>query len=362
MNFDFYFCIRAFGISALALSSGLLMAQNTPAPFFPLPQPTVSTVPPNGDVNPYGVAFVPKNFAPGGVLNPGDVLVSNFNNAQNLQGTGTTIVRITPNGQSSVFFQGNRGLGLTAALGIVRGGFVFAGNTPTADGTSATVTAGSVLVLNSKGQLVGTLTDPKLVDGPWGMAVRDLGTSAQIFFSNVLNGTITRLDVQVFGGAWIQVRDAITIASGYAHRTDPAALVLGPSGLVYNPANDTLYVASSAENAVFAIAQPGDLSADGGRGQMIYQDNTHLHGPIDLVIAPSGHLIVANSDGSNADPNQPSELVEFTPNGQFVSQYSVDPNNGGAFGVGVMNLGDALRFAAVDDNANALKIWTVVTQ
>jgi len=66
---------------------------------------SVSTVA-NGDQNPYGVAFVPRNFAGGGLLSPGDILVSNFNNATNAQGTGTTITRITSGGQPSVFFQG----------------------------------------------------------------------------------------------------------------------------------------------------------------------------------------------------------------------------------------------------------------
>ena len=49
-----------------------------------------STVPKNGDVNPYGVAVVPAST---GSLVAGDVLVSNFNNHRNLQGTGTTIVQ-----------------------------------------------------------------------------------------------------------------------------------------------------------------------------------------------------------------------------------------------------------------------------
>jgi len=70
------------------------------------PQRIVSTVPANGDVNPYGIAFVPEGFREGGPLEAGDILVSNFNNSQNQQGTGTTIVRITPTGQFSVFFQG----------------------------------------------------------------------------------------------------------------------------------------------------------------------------------------------------------------------------------------------------------------
>jgi hypothetical protein len=51
------------------------------------------------------------------------------------------------------------------------------------------------------------------------------------------------------------------------------------------------------------------------------------------------------------DPKQPSEIPEFTTSGQFVAQFSVDPNNGGAF-----------RVAAVDDNQNDLNMWTVPIQ
>ena len=47
-----------------------------------------STVPANGDVNPYGVALVLRSR---GSLVKGHILVSNFNNSANLQGTGTTI-------------------------------------------------------------------------------------------------------------------------------------------------------------------------------------------------------------------------------------------------------------------------------
>ncbi len=67
---------------------------------------TLTTVPSNGDVNPYGVAFVPQGFPTGGTLSPGDILVSNFNNSGNQQGTGTTIVDVKPNGGESLFFQG----------------------------------------------------------------------------------------------------------------------------------------------------------------------------------------------------------------------------------------------------------------
>jgi hypothetical protein len=122
-------------------------------------------------------------------------------------------------------------------------------------------------------------------------------------------------------------------------------------------------VADSADNAIYAVREAGDASSSQGTGSVIFNDATKLHGPLDLTLTPAGHLIVANSDGSNADPNQPSELVEFTTNGEFVGQYSLDPNNGGAFGVNVTNLGfSTVRVAAVDDNANTLKIWTTVIQ
>ena len=54
-----------------------------------------STVPADGDVNPYGVAIVPTTA---GALVANNVLVSNFNNSANLQGTGTTIVRVSRSG------------------------------------------------------------------------------------------------------------------------------------------------------------------------------------------------------------------------------------------------------------------------
>jgi hypothetical protein len=107
-----------------------IIPQLTPSPTF-----SDSTVPPNGDVNPYGVAFVPEGFPHGGPLRPGDIIVSNFNNSGNLQGTGTTIVRVNNGSSPTVFFQGQQGLGLTTALGILSRGFVLVGNLPSLDGS-----------------------------------------------------------------------------------------------------------------------------------------------------------------------------------------------------------------------------------
>src|ERR1700722_20145198 len=104
------------------------MSRTAKAPIAFLPNTTSSaqaipTIPSNGDTNPYGVAFVPSGFPSGGTINPGDILVSNWNNTQ-MQGAGTTLVSITPTGQQSLFFQGEPGLGLTTALEVLKSGFV----------------------------------------------------------------------------------------------------------------------------------------------------------------------------------------------------------------------------------------------
>jgi hypothetical protein len=322
----------------------------------PMPDASSSTVPPIGDVNPYGVAFVPNGFPGGGPLQPGDVLVSNFNNSSNLQGTGTTIVAISPSGSQSVFFQGAQGLGLTTALGILKRGFVIVGNVPaTYSGNQVSVGQGSLLILDRSGNQVAALSDPALLDGPWDLTVNDQGSHAQIFVSNVLSGTVTRIDLKVpQHGDGIVVQGMTQIASGYVHRSDPAALVVGPTGLAFDPVRDVLYVASTGDNAVFAIRNAARTRSDHGMGTLDYQDPTHLRGPLGLVLAPNGDLLTTNGDAVNPDPNQPSELIEFTRKGTFVGQLSLDPAQGAAFGLALNVTKNQLTLATVNDDTNTL--------
>jgi hypothetical protein len=355
--------IKTAAAALLLLSATSAPAQDTNS-IFPLAPPTVSTIPSNGDVNPYGVFFVPKNAPTAGILKPGDILVSNFNNAQNLQGTGRTILRVDKAGNPSTYFTSAAGsAGLTAALGVLSDGIVLIGNLPTADGTPATVQAGKLSVLLN-GSFLGNFGTIETVNGPWGMAVFDTGNgvsgTAKVFLSNVLSGVISRFDI-TYSPAAISAT-ALVLATGFNHRLDAAALVLGPSGLAYDSVHDTLYVASSTDNAIYQI--PTAAAANSAVGAtLLFQDLTHLHGPLDLSILPNGHLLIANSDGSNVDPNQPSELVEYTTAGQFLGQKPIDPNNGGAFGLATSNVGwGTFRLAAVDDDTNTLNIWTTVAQ
>jgi hypothetical protein len=336
-------------------ASGSIIGSLTPAPTL-----NVSTIPSSGDLNPYGVAFVPNGFPKGGTVHSGDILVSNFNNSANLQGTGSSIVRVTPDGQVSTFFQGDPGLGLTTALGVLRRGFVLVGRVPTTDGTGATAQAGSLLVLNKDGITVADFSNAALLDGPWDLTVNDMGNHAQVFVSDVLSGTVTRIDLRVPGnGSAPVITSAVQIASGYTHRTDPSALLLGPTGLAFDAKHDILYVASTADNAIYSIPRAAERQHDAGTGKIVYQDSAHLHGPLGLLLAPNGDLIVANGDAVNQDVSHPSELTEFTPKGKFVAQVSIDPGVDGAFGIALEVRHREIVFAAVDDNNNTLDIWDI---
>jgi DNA-binding beta-propeller fold protein YncE len=317
-----------------------------------------STSPSNGDLVPYGLAVVPDKF-PGHTLKPGQLLVSNFNSsvaAGNLAGQGRTIVIIDPTTaqQLGVFFQGTSPIGFTNALAIVPEGFVFAGSVFTTLPNASDPTAGPLLVFDKNGNLVDSITTG--TNGPWGLAVNDLGDSAQLFVSNVFDGTVTRLNVSFHKGVFKVVGSPTTIGSGYAFGLDTAALVVGPAGLAYDSEHDRLYVASEDDNEIFIIKNASTTSGGGGKGTLVFSDS-HLEGPLGLIVAPNGHLITANADPTaHQDAANPSELVEFTKSGKFVREFSIDPNLGAAFAILNVKLDDVNQFAWVDDFTSTISI------
>jgi hypothetical protein len=330
-----------------------------------------STIPANGDLNPYGVAFVPESFPRGGPIAPGDVLVSNFNNFNNLQGTGTTIIKLTPNGtivpsvtpgssgNAATFFT-SKLAGLTTALGVLQGGFVLVGNVPTADGTINTISQGGLQIIDRRGNLINTLFNGSFLDSPWDLTINDNGSQAQVFVSNVLSGTVSRLDLDV-DPSKVTVRNMTQIAFGYAHQPNAAALVLGPTGLAYDRAADVLYVASTADNAIFAVPRAGTSASLVNKGTAIFASPV-LRGPLGLMFAPNGNLLTSNGDAVNGDPTHPSEIIEFTKSGQFVRQFNVDAGQGGAFGIATVLSGSPqFNFAAVDDVPNVMSVYRLLS-
>ena len=319
-----------------------------------------STIPANGDLNPYGVAFVPEGFPAGGRIGFGDVLVSNFNDNANIQGTGTTIISFSPNGplappqMANTFFTSSLP-GLSTALGVLRGGFVVVGNAPTTGGAFP-VLQGALQVIDRNGNWVQTLTDSTFLDGPWDLVVDDHGGSAHIFVSNVANGTVSRLDVAV-GSKGLTVNKMTTIAWGYTVQPNVAAVILGPTGLAFDSGSGILYVASTADNAVYAIFNASHTTSNVQRGHQVFA-SSHLRGPLALRFAPDGDLLAANGDAVNADPEHPSEIVEFTRFGQFVREYDVDASEGGAFGLDALLESDGRpNYAVVDDVTSNLSVY-----
>jgi len=308
-----------------------------------------STIPPNGDVNPYGVAVVPRST---GNLQRGDVLVSNFNDQTNTQGTGTSIVQVDPNGGASLFASVTDsscpgGVGLTTALVALRSGWVIVGSLPTQNGNISG--PGCLIVLDQFGQVRKTITGHG-IDGPWDMTALDGGGISELFVTNVLGGilgpanpnggTVQRLVITSGPGEAPEVVKSTQIGSGFSARTDPAALVIGPTGVGLGP-DGTLYVADTANSRIAAIPHAVTRFKDDGTGSTVSEGNA-LNFPLGLAIAPNGHILTVNGGDGN--------MVETRPDGMQVATVTVDNNQGGGgnlFGLAVKPGADAVYF--VDD-------------
>lgn len=324
-----------------------------------------STIPANGDLNPYGTALVKKST---GDLRRGNVLVSNFNNAANEQGTGTTLVQVSPKGTTRLFAEIDPdnlpgpcpgGVGLTTALSILPGGWVVVGSLPTADGTSDTAQAGCLLVLDKHGKVRETFSSHG-INGPWDMTAKSHGDKTDLFVTNVLNGTVAGGGDIVRRGTVLRItlrthgnrpptRIATTkIGSGFAEKTDPEALVIGPTGVGLR--DGTLYVADTVDNRITAIPDALTRHTSAGTGRVITTDR-HLNGPLGMAITPKGNILTTNGGDGN--------IVETTPRGHQVAVRTLDtsgtpPGAGALFGLAIAEDPDRVYF--VNDATNTLNL------
>ena len=325
-----------------------------------------STVPPNGDENPYGIVVVPKSI---GNLVGGDIIISNFNNGHNLQGTGTTIVEIGPHGTRSVFAHIDAtklpgpcpgGVGLTTALAVTSTGWVFVGSLPTTNGMSPTAKAGCILVINSRGRVVETFSGGP-INGPWDMTALQAGDFVGLWVTNVLNGTVAangrvvhratviRLAVFAPQDRMPRVLSMSMIGSGFPARTDSAALVIGPTGVALSQDRKFLFVADSLDNRIAAIPNPIFRTTSAGVGMTLTRGGA-LNDPLGMTIAPDGDVLTANGDDGF--------LVRTNLHGMQVSKTLIDasgspPGSGALFGL-TFDQGVGLFY--VDDATNTLNL------
>ncbi len=326
-----------------------------------------STVPANGDQNPYAVVVAPVSA---GRIRKDDVLVTNFNDRNNLQGLGSTIVDYTPATQSLAVFAAiprhlpscPGGIGLTTAMAMLRSGWVIVGSLPSQDGTTATKGQGCLLVLTPDGQLAGTISSP-LIDGPWGnMAVVDRGETATLFVSNtglgigapgqdvVRKATVLRLELTIEAGKPPVLARATVIASGFGEQADKDVFVIGPTGLALGPGG-VLYVSDAIGNRIASIPDALTRTASAGVGKTVTSDGL-LRRPLAIATAPNGHLLVTNALNGM--------LVEIDPaTGKQLHGLWIDanraqspPGNGDLFGIATTPDGDGFYY--VKDEMNTL--------
>jgi DNA-binding beta-propeller fold protein YncE len=242
---------------------------------------------------------------------------------------------------------------------------VIVGSLPTTDGTAATAQAGCLLVLDSSGSVVETIFGT-LINGPWDMGVFDRsnvggGGSASLFVTNVLNGTVAaggsvvnqgtvvRVDLTLSKSAPPFIQAMTVIGSGFAERTDPAALVIGPTGVALSKDGFSLYVADSLNNRIAAIALPLSRVSTAHTGSTITKRGD-LNDPLGLTVAPNGDILTVNGDDGY--------MVQTTPDGLQVSKNLLDstgnpPGAGALFGL--VDVGGSVYY--VDDASNTLNLF-----
>ncbi len=333
-----------------------------------------TTVTDNGDLNPYAVVVAPVSA---GRVQKDDVLVDNFNNISNLQGTGTTIVGYRPGTQGTYLFARlpqtvpgcPGGVGLTTAMTMLKSGWVIVGSTPSRDGTTATKGDGCLLVLDSSGKLVTAWSGP-LINDPWGdMAVIDRGTTATLFVSmagfglkgpevtDPANGlpvvhrsaTVLRLELGIEAGKPPALLKQTVVASGLPARADRDNFLLGPTGLAL-ATDGTLYVTDGLDNVIVAIANAPQRADSGGTGRVVTKDGL-LSWPLAMVWTPQGHLLVCNGKDGRLVEIDPAAGKQVYAQWINSDQAQSPPGNGDLFGIAMTPSNKGFYYVMDDVNA-----------
>lgn len=192
------------------------------------------------------------------------------------------------------------------------------------------------------------------------MASATQGNVTTLFVSNVLNGgaakgvhtiknsTVLRIRLQSGVGQPPKVLREQVIANKIPWRDDPAALVIGPTGVALAK-NGTLYLADTLSNRIAAIPQALTRTTpapDGGTTTVSI--GGLLKQPLGLTLAPNGDILTSNAgDG---------KIVETTPAGKQLIAQTADKKTGAGslFGLVVNSPGNGIFY--VDDGDNTLKL------
>lgn len=328
-----------------------------------------STVPDNGDQNPYAIVVAPVSS---GKIQKDDILVDNFNDKNNLQGLGTTIVAYNPSSKKmSLFASVPRdlagcpgGVGLTTAMTMLKSGWVIVGSLPSSDGTTASKGQGCLIVLDTNGNVAGTITSPN-INGPWGnMALTDNGSTATLFVSNtgfgvgapadktpvVRQANVLRIELSMPDGKPPMVMSETVIANGFGEQADKGVFIIGPTGLALGQ-NGVVYVSDAIGNRIASVSNAATRTDSAGTGQDVTKDGL-LQRPLALCMAPNGHLLVTNALNGQVvevDPKSGKQLYAQWVDNDKAQQ---PPGSGDLFGIAMAPSGNGFYY--VEDDVNTL--------
>ena len=334
-----------------------------------------SSVADNGDLNPYAVVVAPVSA---GKILKDDVLVDNFNNISNLQGTGTTIIDYRPSTKQTTLFaklpqklaECPGGVGLTTAMTMLKSGWILVGSAPSTDGTTATKGDGCIIVLDANGQMVAAWSGPTIND-PWGnMAVLDDGSSATLFISmagfglpgpdkldpatgfpvRLHQATVLRLNLRIDAGKSPQIAAQTVVADGFSQRADRDNFLLGPTGLALG-ADGTLYVTDGLDNLIVAIPDALTRTTSAGTGRVVTQGGL-LSWPLAMLYTPAGHLLVCNGKDGQVVEIEPVAGKQIYSQWIDSDQAQSPPGNGDLFGIALTPDGEGFYY--VEDDMNTL--------
>jgi hypothetical protein len=368
---------RGIAVAALALSVSHARADEPPGLLETIHRhiTLTSTVTDNGDLNPYAIVVAPVSA---GKIRKDDVLVDNFNNVSNLQGTGSTIVDYTPSTKQTTLFarlpqhlpQCPGGVGMTTAMTMLKTGWVIVGSTPSTDGTTRTRGDGCLLVLNADGQFVTAWSGPNISD-PWGnIALADNGATATLFVSmsgfdvpgpevrdpatgysvTISKATVLRLSLSIADGRPPQITGQTVVGSGFGQRADKDAFLIGPTGLALG-ADNTIYVSDAVANRIVAIPDAIARTSSAGTGTLVTKDGL-LQRPLALALTPAGHLLACNGKNGQVVEIDLATGKQLYAKWVDANQAQSPPGNGDLFGIAMTP--DGRGFYYVEDEMNFL--------
>ena len=309
-----------------------------------------STVDPiSGDGNPYGLTVSPTTS---GRVRRGDLLICNFNAKSNVQGTGESVVALSPApGSKPRRVAHGKELKGCDALAIGSDLKLWA----------SVMVANDNPVISTDGKVVQNLKG-KPYNQPWGQiyAQPKGGGEAVYYESNAGNGSIVRIGATSFA--------TTVIATGFPVNHGVPGTALAPSGLAYDSAVDTLYFADGMNDTLVAIKNVSKIGTKGIKASKngmsfsgpdaadarIVKAGKPFNGPLSTALLPNGNIIVGNT----LNPDGKNLMIEVTPSGKILDVRNVDKGAAGAlFGIVATGSSDAdTKIYFNDDNANNLQV------